>query len=324
MNTPNPASDAEHTVEARRMIMASPCHLILKGPDPKLLEEALLDIFHESREFEGLISRFLPDTEICILNAMAAEEPIRVESSTFALLCRCRDYYDWSEGAFDITATPLLELWDITGKGHRPTDEAIQETLAYVGMDKVLYEKPTHLMAFEKPGISLDLGGVGKGTAVDRAIQRIKDNWPITAAYVSFGGSTIATLGGPWPIEISSPTNDTRTLTQQSLTGQAMSMSSIGPRRFIHGAYDDEAVDHIIDPRTGRALTDIVNISVVAESAEAADALTTALVVLGEDKARETAAKFGATTVMFIRPKDDQTVMRTLDVASGNWTENVY
>ena len=98
-------------------------------------------------------------------------------------------------------------------------------------------------------------------------------------------------------------------------------MSSIGPRRFLQDAYAHAEVDHIIDPRTGRPKRDILNVTAITANAEAAEALTTALVVLGEDEAPAVAARFGAEKVIFTRPRGDTAVSRVLDVAAAAWTE---
>jgi thiamine biosynthesis lipoprotein ApbE len=105
------------------------------------------------------------------------------------------------------------------------------------------------------------------------------------------------------------------------LRDEALSMSSVGPRRYVHGAYRSEKVDHIIDPRTGEARAEVLSVTAVAPRAEAADALTTALIVLGEQEAPTVARAFGARTVVFVRPHDDGVTARTLDVKQGTWAE---
>lgn len=307
----------------RQMCMAAPFEVTLRGADERLLVEAARDVFFQARKVEELLSRFLPDTEICILNHMAAREPVRVEPTTFALLARCCDYWRWSGGALDVTVAPLLALWDTGGRGRRPSPDQIARTLAHVGMDKVLFEEPTLFMAFAREGVMLDLGAVGKGTALDVCLAVLRASWRIDAALLSFGRSTIGAIGGPWDIPVASPRDETATAFTAALADEALSVSSVGPRRYVHRAYDGDEVDHIIDPRTGAARAEILAVSAIARSAEAADALTTALVVLGEEDAAAVAARFGARTVVFTRPDGARLRNHTLDVASGRWSESV-
>ncbi len=309
-------------IRKSRILMAAPCSVILRGRGKRLLEQAALDVFFSTEEYEKLISRFLPDSEICILNDMAANEPVRVQPDVFELLFRCRQYYEWSDRAFDITAAPLLELWDISGRGRRPAEKEIEETLEIVGMDKVLFEEPTRLMAFEKHNMQLDLGGVGKGAALDRAVELLRTTYPVKQGFVSFGRSTIGAIGGPWSIELTNPLDESQAIMTVEITDEMMSMSTTGPRRFLYKAYEDADVDHIIDPRTGKAHVRMVNVAVTADKAETADALTTALVLEGEENALRIAQNFGAKQVIFIRPEGGKFRIRKLDVAHGTWEED--
>ncbi len=316
---------AAHPVEIQRVtrIMAAPFQVTLRGTDAKYLGEAALDAFLCARKLEELLSRFLSDTEICILNHLAAKEPIRVEPSTFALLRRCRDYWEWSKGALDVSIAPLLELWDIGGRGRVPSPEEITATMRVVGMDKVLFEEPSSLMAFAREGVALDLGAIGKGVALDAALALLREKWGIAEALLTFGRSSIGAIGGPWKIEVTCPQDQAKVALTVDLTDSSLSMSSIGPRRFVHHAYESAEVDHIIDPRTGLAKTDVLNVTAVVCNAEAAEALTTALIVLGEDDTPEVAARFGADTVVFTRPRGTAAVSRILDVAAQVWREVV-
>lgn len=308
-------------IQRVRRIMAAPFQVTLRGSDEKLLAEAALDVFLCARRIEELLSRFLPDTEIGVLNHLAAREPVRVEPSTFALLRRCRDYWEWSRGALDVSVGPLLALWGIGGRGRVPGDEEIAAAMRKVGMDKVLFEDASSLMAFAVEGVTLDLGAIGKGAALDAALALLRDKWRIGEALLTFGRSSIGVIGGPWEIRVTCPHDQDRTALTVALADRTLSMSSIGPRRFLQDAYADAEVDHIIDPRTGRPKKDVLNVTAIAANAEAAEALTTALVVLGEDEAPAVAARFGAETVIFTRPRGDTAVSRILDVANATWRE---
>jgi len=312
-----------HPVEIQRVrrIMAAPFQVTLRGTDEKFLAEAALDVFLCARKIEELLSRFLPDSEIAVLNHLAAREPVRVEPSTFALLRRCRDYWEWSRGALDVSVAPLLELWDTGGRGRVPSDAQIAATLRRVGMDKVLFEEASSLMAFAAEGVALDLGAIGKGAALDAALALLRDKWSVGEALLSIGRSSIGVIGGPWEIKVTCPQDQARTALRVALADRSLSMSSIGPRRFLQDAYAHAEVDHIIDPRTGRPKRDILNVTAITANAEAAEALTTALVVLGEDEAPAVAARFGAEKVIFTRPRGDTAVSRVLDVAAAAWTE---
>jgi len=121
---------------------------------------------------------------------------------------------------------------------------------------------------------------------------------------------------GRWTLEVLSPLDERKKLLELEVQDEAVSTSSVGPRRFVHHAYKELRADHIVDPRTGRARAAILSVTAVCPSAEAADALTTALVVLGQEGALRIAPRFGARLVVFTGSDE---VPRVLDVERGTW-----
>lgn len=228
----------------------------------------------EIQRLERQLSLYQPDSEVCYLNAHAHRAPVRVEPELFQLLQTCKTLWERTRGAFDPTITPLLRLWGFIDKHYRmPSSEAIEETLARVGMDLVLLEPEGRWVYYATEGVELSFGAIGKGWAVARGI-RVLHEMGVESALLSAGGSTLYALGMPpegggWEVRIDSET----TLT---LCDQAFATSG-GSEQFFE--LDGVRYAHIIDPRTGYPARTQGTVSVRHPNPVLCDALSTALFV---------------------------------------------
>lgn len=215
------------------------------------------------------LTRFAPDSLVSHINREASHGPVRLDRETFELLHDAVTVWQASEGAFDITIAPAM-----THAGYG--DSAVPSGDARVGAGALLLDPVDWTIAFAHPRVSIDLGGIGKGHALDCAGRVLRDAG-VTSALLHAGTSSIVAIGAPgrsdgWQIEIASA-GQRRTI---ALRDAALSVSDpFGPARARRSA------PHILDPRDGRPVARTVRATVIGPSARLADAWSTALVVRG-------------------------------------------
>jgi FAD:protein FMN transferase len=298
-------------VKLARHAMATRFEIVLSGADPIALRAAGEEALDEIDRLENQLSLFRPSSEIARLNARAAFEPIRVTPAVLALLQHARRLNQETDGAFDITVAPLMRCWGfLGGPGHLPKPEELEAARARVGMRLVQFDPNESRVRYEREGVMLDLGAIGKGYAIDRAVEILREAG-ITSALLHGGTSTVYGLGSPpegdsWKIEIPGPgtavtfsstgsswgapsqansepglvasTPSGAPFATVSLRDQSLSVSAFWGKFF---RAQDRNFGHIIDPRTGEPSAQAVLSAVVLPSATETDALSTALLTLG-------------------------------------------
>jgi FAD:protein FMN transferase len=266
--------------------MATRFELVLHGEKPTSLRAAGEEALRLVEELEDQLSLFRPGSEIAHLNARAAREPVRVTPALFALLQQAQRLHEESGGAFDITIAPLVRCWGFMGgKGRLPRPEEVAEARAKVGMGLVHLNPADLTVQFARDGVMLDLGAIGKGYAVERAAEALREAG-VASALLHGGTSTIYAIGQPpgeecWKIALEPPFRSSEAptlLATVPLRDEAMSVSGIQDHCFEAGG---RTFGHIIDPRTGEPALGTVLAAVVLPSATETDALSTALLTLG-------------------------------------------
>lgn len=265
-----------------KRVMGTVCTLacVVKRGDEERAEAALLEAEKEIHRLEALLSNWLTHSEVSELNAAAAGQSVALSTETFAVLVSARTAFDETGGAFDVTCRPLITLWRKAGEeGRLPDAQAIAEA-----RDASSWEG----FALGPQGIekkqtfaSVDLGGIAKGTAIDRAIAILKKGGFI-GGLVDIGGDLrcfgTQPDGKPFEAEIRDPFGKNRL--RVPLDDQAVCTSG-DYARYVE--IDGVRYSHIIDPRTGAALEESPSVTVVAATAEQADIWATALSVLGPE-----------------------------------------
>lgn len=274
-------------VTLARNAMATRFEIVLHGENPVALRAAGEEALDEIDRLENRLSLYRPGSEIARVNAKAAQAPVRVTPDVFALLQHAKKLHAESEGAFDITIAPLVRCWGFMGgTGKMPRPEAVAEARASVGMDLVELNGADFTVRFAREGVMLDLGAIGKGYAVERASEILRDAG-VTSALLHGGTSTIQAIGHPpkaeaWKIALPrpqvSPGNEPETLATVPLKDEAMSVSAIWGRSFQAAG---RTFGHVLDPRTGQPATNAMMAVVILPSATETDALSTALLTLG-------------------------------------------
>ena len=275
------------TVAVALDAMATRFEIVLHGESAVALRAAGEEALAEIARLEAQLSLYRPNSEIAHLNARAAQSAVRVTPSLFALLQHAKRLSEESAGAFDITVAPLVRCWGfMRGSGRMAANHEIAEARAKVGMDLVRLNAEDSTVQFARAGVMLDLGAIGKGYAVDRAAEVLREAG-VTSAIVHGGTSTVYALGHPpdaesWKIAVEKPksfANSTSSLLAAvPLKDEAMSVSAVWGKSF---EADGRTFGHVLDPRTGWPVAGALLAAVVLPSATETDALSTALLTVG-------------------------------------------
>jgi thiamine biosynthesis lipoprotein len=287
------------TVRLARHAMATRFEIVLHGENPSRLRSAGEEALAEVERIEAQLSIYRAGSELSRVNANAAREAVRVSPAVFRLLEAARDLHRESGGAFDITIAPLVRCWGFMGgTGSWPAEAELERVRHCVGLEHVLLDAKEFTVRFDREGVMLDLGAIGKGYAVDRAAEILRDSG-VTSALLHGGTSTVYGLGAApgeeaWKVAVESPpfTEVTPQLVATvSLQDEAMSVSAVWGKFFEH---EGQTYGHVLDPRSGRPVAKPVLAAVVLPSAAETDALSTALLVVGKD---------GHESIALLRPK---------------------
>jgi len=263
--------------------MATRFELVLRGENATRLRAAGEAVFKEVERLESRLSLYRPTSEIARINALAAREPVRVSLSVFNLLHHARQLQNETGGAFDITVAPLVRCWGFMhAKGRLPEPAEIEEARARSGMRHVILDEKDSSVRFDREGVMIDLGAIGKGYAIDRAAEILREAG-VTTALLHGGTSTVYGIGAPpgsdgWKIAIAPPPGQPSGNIAVTLRDNALSVSAVWGKSFDA---DGKKFGHVIDPRTGWPVNNAVQAAVVLPSATETDALSTALLVMG-------------------------------------------
>jgi len=247
--------------------MGSTFSVALYGDDRIRMEAAADAALDEVRRLDELLSNYKPDSEWSLVNRGAAMKPVRVSEELFRLLADCWEYSRQSEGAFDITVGPLMKVWGFyKGSGHLPHKPEVQAALTKVGYRHMHLDAAARSVWFDRPGVEIDPGGIGKGFAVDRMVEILR-KMGIASALVAGSGSSIYGIGAPpdepkgWAVKIKDPWDPGKTLAEVWL--KDMSMSTSGSYEKFFRA-EGRIYAHIMDPRTGYPAQGSASVSVVS------------------------------------------------------------
>lgn len=298
------APGADHWIRVFRRAMACRFEVTLSGEDARHLSVAR-DALDEADRLEAALTVFRESSDLMRVNRLAAEAPVEVDAELFHLLDHCRLLHVATDAAFDITSTPLSRCWGFLARaGHVPSAEAIDVAREAVGMSHVSLDRAASTVRFDRAGVELNLGSIGKGYAVQRigALLRARG---VRHALVSAASSSILAIGGRgrgWCIDLHSrQVSSGIPLARLFLRNGAVGTSGAG-EQFVEIA--GKRYGHLLDPRTGwPAAAGLLSASVITRDAATADALATAFFVGG----MELADRYCAThpdTLALLTPDD--------------------
>jgi thiamine biosynthesis lipoprotein len=297
-----------HTLVVGRDAMACRFEIVFNAgevPDATAIAVDCLDLVDE---IENRITVYRDTSELARLNATAAEGWQSVDADLFSLLLAARELHERTGGAFDMAAGSLVRTWGfLRRQGRTPTAEELARARASAGMQWVEFDTASSRVRFTRPGIELNPGAIGKGWAIDRVIERLRDSG-VTSALVHGGASSVRAIGAQgsflpgsraWPVGVRHPLRPGRRLATVQLDDRALGTSGSGTQFFIeHG----RRLGHILDPRTGVPAEGVLSATVVAPTAAEADSLSTALYVLGTAGLAQVAPTGGAVGAILVVP----------------------
>ena len=253
-------------VEANVDAMGSTYSIVVYGEDEARLRAAVEDASEEARRLDHLLSNYIASSEWSQVNREAASKPVRISTELFQLLAACVEYSRESDGAFDITVGPLMRVWGFyKGTGHLPHRADVRGALDRMGYQNIVLDPAAHTVRFGKEGLEMDPGGIGKGYAVDKIVEILKEDG-VTSALVSASGSSIYGLGAPpnepgWKIKIRNPKDASKTAVEVVLKDMSLSTSGNYEKFFFA---EGKLYSHIMDPRTGYPSEGMLQVSVVS------------------------------------------------------------
>ena len=291
--------------------MGTRCNVVLADMDPDESDIITRHIKNEITRIEGLLSRFLDKSELSKVNTEASKKPVAVKEELFSVLKKCRYYHELTGGYFDITLRPILQYW----KDHPDGDpETVRNMLSELGTENIDLDENGGCVHFANDKISIDLGGFGKGYALDQ-VQRMLLRYGVDNAFVSMGESSILTLGSHpagdcWKVGIKDYMSPDQSLHTFHVRYGSVSTSG---NFFVNDSGNLVNHRHVIHPRTGVPVEDLVTVSVCAESAEVAEVLSTAFLVMPQEQmeqAREKMPKMEVLKVDYTSGKADAKVIK--------------
>ena len=287
--------------------MGTTFKVVLVEPPETLAADALEgDIVASLRDVDDLASTWRDDSEISIFNANPSIDWIVVSAEFCAVLQQAISVSLETDGAFDVTVGPLVNLWGFGPDGQvlePPSDAAIDAALQSVGVDKLETDCEDRLVRKASPSLYVDLSGWAKGYAVDEVAQLL-DTHGLENYLVEIGGEVRVSghnsENRKWAIAIEAPSTSER-VPHAVLRVTDTSIATSGDYRNYF-AYDGKNYSHTIDTRTGRPVThDLAAVTVVNPSAAYADAMATALLVLGPEAGPSLASRLGIAGYFLVR-----------------------
>lgn len=267
--------------------MSTVCRVHYHCPDAKLAKAFEQDVLKWVAGFEARYSRFLADSLISRINAAAGQDWVDIDPETEALFNLCQEMIFFTRGVFDPTSLPLIRLWNWKATPPViPTETQIASARELVGWNK--FQRRPGRIFLPRPGMSIDLGGIGKEYAVDRVLTMALDRG-LQNVLVDFGND-VRVHGHPpergaWHIGLEEPHKPGSCWTGVAVTNQAVATSGDYVRRFVH---EGRRYGHILDPRTGYPVNNgMLAASIVAPHCTFAGILSTTVFVLGAKEGME-------------------------------------
>ena len=306
--TAAPAQEAQNTVryEASHESMGTVFTVAAYGRDRTFLAEVVEQVFEEVDRLDEQMSNYKPESELSVINREATNHPVEVEPGLFHLLEICFHRSEETGGAFDITVGPLMKSWGFfRGRGRLPTQAEISEVLKRIGYQHLELDAGRRTIRFDEAGIEIDLGGIAKGYAVDRAVDVLRSNG-ITSALVTSGTSSIYALGSPpgahgWKITLRDPYDAHKPADVFHLQNYSLSTSGSYERFFNIGGKN---YCHIMNPHTGWPVQGVLSTAVLAATGTDTDGRSAGCFVMGVDGTRKYLATHPNLAVIFYLPTD--------------------
>jgi thiamine biosynthesis lipoprotein len=259
--------------------MGTRCHLILPDLEGSRAEHLFSVVKHEINRVETCLSRFIPYSEIALINKNAGKEPVIIGQEVFDILNRCLNYHSMTAGAFDITLRPLIQYWK--DQNSENNSRGLDKVMDAIGCNQIELNENDYSVFLNSTDAEIDLGGFGKGYALQKVYDQFM-KFRIKDAFISFGESSILTLGAHpagdhWQIGLNDYINPGQCAYKFTMNEGSVSTSSnfyVDDHNNLHNHR------HVMNPFTGFPVEDFITVSVRAASPEIAEVLSTAFLVM--------------------------------------------
>jgi FAD:protein FMN transferase len=295
--------DTRVTIERARILMGTTCTMTAEGLDSSWTSASVDIAMNEIDRLDGILSSWRQDSELSRLNAAGAEQRIQCSPDLYSVTDSALALARATDGAFDPTIEPYNRAWDMRGAGRVPEASELVDARGRVGWINVQTESGTQTVRFRLDGMGLDFGGIGKGYALDHAAEVLRQR-KLLRVLLNFGGELEGfTDGEAWVIEIADPTDRMRPIVKLVLRRGAVSTSGQGERGVtVNGRH----YGHILDPHSGQPIDTEATVTVVARTGALADGLSTALLVMGRDKAAAWCAEHRDIGALWLEPANNE------------------
>ncbi len=289
-------------------MMGTLVEITLIAPDDEASAEAITAAFQEMQRIEWLMSRRIEGSDVWRVNQSAGEKGVRISSDFLAVIQIALETSNLSGGAFDITVGGLVNLWDRCRKENRlPSQQEVAATRRLVGYGSLELNEKERMLFLKKEGTQIVLGGIAKGYAVDQAVRVLRGRG-FRDFIVNAGGDlrTEGTkLGAPWVVGIQHPRDKSKMLATIAARDSAVATSGDYERYFMR---DGVRYHEILDPSTGFPARKSRGVTVVHEELIWADALATAIFVMGPEKGIVLVEEMNGVEALIIDAKGEVTV----------------
>jgi thiamine biosynthesis lipoprotein len=275
---------AQNTYKQKLILMGSSFTITVLAENEKQSDEFIGMAINEIKRIERLISSWDSNSQTSLINKNAGIQPIKVDLELFNLIERAIKVSKLTDGAFDISYASMDKIWKFDGSLiTMPSEEAIQKSVAKVGYQNIILDKPNTTIFLKLKGMKIGFGGIGKGYAADKA-KKLLQQKGVKAGIINASGDMNVwgkqADGKPWKVGITNPLNKNKIFALFPLENRAVVTSGNYEK---YAVFNNKRYTHIIDPRSGMPSSGIVSVSVFAPNAELADALATSVFVTGID-----------------------------------------
>jgi len=298
LQLPEMSGQAEPIIYKKRYAMGTVFEAVGYGDSAERTSAAIDQALDEIVRLDNVMSNFKPESDLSRMNREAHFHPIRIPADLYLVIETSLVYSRLSEGAYDVSVGPLVDLWKAAlAGGAAPTAAQLAQARSCVGYEKIELIPPDQI-EFHSDCMRIDLGSIGKGYAVDQAITLLRSKG-IDRAYIDAGGSTIYGMGTPpdrdgWLVHLRDPSN--RLDPQIKLVSNSVSTSEQTSPSMLTG----DAPGHIVVPDSGKPLRTRYAVSVIAKSATDSDALSTTLLLLGPERGAALVSRLNGVTAIWV------------------------
>ena len=296
--------------------MATTFEILVVHDDERYARQAAAAAFDEVDRLEDELSRFRENTDVTRINNLPAHQPLRIGLDVFQCLQASAQMYARTNGAFDVTVGSLVKCWRAEdGSPRTPSPEELERARLHTGTNLLELDEQEHTVQLSASPVQVDLGGIGKGYAVDRVAELLAE-WSIETALISGGYSSVLAMEAPpgtsgWPLTLSDPADHKHVLARPHLRAASLSGSGV------------QKGGHIISPRTGQPVQGRRAAWSSAPDVTTADALSTAFMIMDPDEIERYCSLHTDALALIILQQENDPRQKDTILHFGRWGKNV-